>query len=100
MNYQFNVPAKNLAGDQIKDETGKELTCGKILAGTLVNQSKGDAIKYFNWALKMYNCELINLDKSDVKVLTDFVEANEQMTVLAKAQILEILNKKESSNGK
>ena len=96
MNYNFNVPVKNLAGELMKDENGKDLTAGKILASTLVNQTKGDAIKYFSWGLDMYNCKVLNLDRSDVKTLTDFVESNEQMTVLAKAQILDILNKKRS----
>ena len=91
MNYNFNVPLKNLAGEIIKDEKDEILTVGKILSGSLANQNKGDAIKFFAWALKMYNCENLNLDRSDVKVLSEFVEHNEQLTVLAKAQILEVL---------
>jgi hypothetical protein len=96
MNYNFNVEIKNLLGESILDEKNNPATAGKLLAGSLVNQAKGNSIKFYNWALKMYNCEDVNLDKSDVKVLTEYVESNEQLTVLVKAQILEVLDQKEN----
>jgi hypothetical protein len=96
MNYNFNIALKNLAGETVKDEKNEDLTVGKLLSSSLVNQTKGDSIKYFAWALKMYNCEQINLDASDIKVLSSFVEGNESLTVLAKAQILELLAVRQS----
>jgi hypothetical protein len=91
MNYDFNQPLKALNGEVLKDQDNKPLTAGKLLANALVSGAKGDAMKLHGWAVKMYNAQKLNLDKSDVRVLTDFVDANETITILAKSQILGIL---------
>ena len=41
-----------------------------------------------SWAQKMYGGEKLDLDPSDESTLKEFVKSNEQLTVLAKAQIL------------
>jgi len=93
MQYDFNVPLYDLAGNVIKDPNDKDITIGKLLSNALVSQAKGDALKFHGWAVDMYNCKSINLDRSDVKVLRDFVQDNDTITVLAKAQIFELLDK-------
>jgi len=92
MQYDFNKEIKNLAGDPLLDEKSKPLTAGKILANALVSGAKGDALKFFEWGQKLYNAQKIDLDKSDQKTLTEFVESSETMTILAKGQILLILS--------
>lgn len=96
MQYDFNIELKDLAGETIKDGKGDPLTIGKLLANTLVNQGKGDAMKFHNWALDMYNCRVLNLDNSDKRVLTEFVENSETLTVLAKAQIIDYITSKKN----
>ena len=64
---------------------------GQLLAGLLVGATKGDAIKHYNWALKLHNKEAIEVDLSDYRKIKSFVEENEQITLLAKAQILNAL---------
>lgn len=85
----FNVNLKGLDGQEVKDGD-KAITVGKMLANQLAFANKGDALKMFNWAQKMYNGETLDLDKSDESVLKEFVKNNEQLTVLAKAQILNV----------
>lgn len=86
----FNQNLKGLDGKDIKDEKDEVITLGKMLANQLAFTGKGDALKLFNWAQKMYNGEALDLDKSDESVLKEFIKSNEQLTVLAKAQLLTV----------
>ena len=88
----FTKPLTGLDGSVIKDETGKDLSLGKLLSGQLANTTKGDALKLFTWAQKCYNDQPLDLDPSDRAVLKDFIIANENLTILAKAQLLNIFN--------
>lgn len=85
----FNLPLKALDGTVIKDGE-KDLTLGRLLSGQLATASKGDALKLFTWAQKTYAGEKLDLDPSDTETLKQFVKDSETMTVLAKAQILQI----------
>ena len=84
----FNKQLVGLDGKPVKDIDDKDITIGKLLAGQLANANKGDALKLFTWAQKVYNGEPLELDPSDSSTLKDFVKNSEQLTVLAKAQIL------------
>lgn len=86
----FNQELKGLDGQAIKDEKNESITLGKMLSGQLAFGSKGDALKLFNWAQKMYNGEALDLDKSDEGVLKEFIKSNEQLTIIAKAQLLAV----------
>jgi hypothetical protein len=88
----FTKPLTGLDGSVIKDETGKDLSLGKLLSGQLANTTKGDALKLFTWAQKCYNDQPLDLDPSDRSVLKDFINANENLTILAKAQLLSVFN--------
>jgi hypothetical protein len=85
----FNKPIKGLNGQAVKDQNGKEVMLGYILAEQLVSGSKGDAVKFYGWALKLHEGVELDIDKSDKQTLKDFVTNNEQLTILAKAQLLE-----------
>lgn len=91
MNINFNKAALDLEGKEQKDSAGSVVMLGRILAQAMVNQSRGDALKYYDWGKKLYAGDPLNLDRSDIKTIKEFLEPNEQLTVLAKAQILEIL---------
>lgn len=86
----FNKALKGLDGQDVKDEKNESLPIGKLLAQQLASSNKGDALKYFTWAQKAYAGEPLDLDKSDEGTLKEFIKSNEQMTNLAKAQLLEI----------
>lgn len=86
----FSKAVKGLDGEELKDEKGNAVTLGKMLGNQLAFGTKGDALKFFSWAQKAYNGEPLDLDKSDTQTLKDFISNNEQLTVLAKAQLLEV----------
>ena len=87
----FNQTLKGLDGTDLKDEKDVVITLGKMLASQLAFSNKGDALKLFNWAQKLYNAETIDLDKSDCETLKSFVKDNEALTILAKAQLLNVI---------
>ena len=86
----FNQTLKGLDGEAVKDIDGKEITVGKLLSGQLASSNKGDALKLFTWAQKVYAGEKLDLDKSDEGTLKEFIKNNETLTVLAKAQMLSV----------
>ncbi len=94
MKVNFNVPILNLDGNALMD--GPEpANLGRVLGNTLVAVTQGDVLKFYGWAMKMNNKEDVDLDKSDQKILRDFVESSTTLTILTKAQILNLLDKKE-----
>ena len=75
----------------ITDLDGKDIegsNLGKLVAQMLVSSSKGDALKYMAWALKLHAGESLELDPSDVETLKNFIN-HDQLTILSKAQMLE-----------
>ena len=80
----------------IVDLSGKEIegsNLGQLVAQMLASSStKENTVKMYYWAQKFYAGEELDLDPIDLSILKSFVEANEQLTVLAKAQILECFN--------
>lgn len=83
MKIDLNFHIKGLDGKDIE-----EANAGKILGNSLVAQSKGDAVKYYCWAVKLYNGESIEVDKSDFKKIKEFVSES-GLPILTKAQILD-----------
>ena len=88
MKLDFNFNLKDLSGEEIQDANA-----GKLLAQSLINQTKGDAIKYWEWALAINKGEVIDLDTSDQGVIKSFIKDNESLTILAKSQLLLVFKK-------
>jgi len=88
MKLNFNFNLVDLDGKEINDANA-----GKLLANTLINQTKGDAVKYWEWALALNKGEVIDLDTSDQETLKNFVKDTEVLPVLTKAQLLKVLKK-------
>lgn len=83
MKIDMNMPIFGLDGVELPDSN-----LNKLVAQMLVNTSKGDALKYFHWAQKLYKGEVLELDPSDSETLKNFIKDNEQLTILVKAQAL------------
>jgi hypothetical protein len=86
LNFNFNLT----------DLDGKELegaNAGKLLANTLIQQTKGDAVKYWEWALALNKGEILDLDSSDQETLKNFIKDSETITILAKAQVINVFKK-------
>lgn len=91
MKVNLNKQFKALNGEELKG-----LTMGQMLAEALSQSNKGNSIKLYNWALKFYNKEEVEMDDTDFEVLKGLVETNEGLNNLFKAQItieLEALKK-------
>lgn len=77
----------------ITDLDGKEIegsNLGKLVAQMLASSNKGDALKYMSWALKLHAGESLELDGSDAETLKNFIKDHEQLTVLTKAQVIQL----------
>jgi hypothetical protein len=89
LDYQLN----RLDGTPIEGDEGH---AGKLVGRILAGQNQGNSIKLWDWALKLYNKQNLEIDSTDVKVLIGLIEADPQTTVLAKAQILPVLKLSET----
>jgi hypothetical protein len=88
----LNKKGLDLTGAVLKEADGSDVSLGKTLGTFLVASTKGDALKYYDWACALYKGDTIKVDSSDFKKIRDFVENHEQITNLAKAQILNELD--------
>jgi hypothetical protein len=88
MNLDFNFNLVDLDGNQIDNANA-----GKLLANTLVQQAKGDALKYWEWALGLNKGRILDLDTSDQETLKNFIKDNENFAIIAKAQLLQVFKK-------
>ncbi len=83
----LNVCLLDLDGKEI--ETGN---MGKLLGSAMAASNKGDALKNWSIAQRLYSGEEVELDPADLKMVEEFVKANDGFTNLAKAQILSRLS--------
>jgi hypothetical protein len=88
MKLNFNFNLLDLDSKEIEGANA-----GKLLAGALVNQTKGDAIKFWELSLKLNNGEVIDLDTSDQNLLKTFIKDSESITILGKGQLLQVFEK-------
>lgn len=80
----FNWELKDLNGNNIGN-------AGVLLAEMLVMENKGDAIKYFDWAMSLNGKKTIEIDDSDLLKIKQLINNNERLTLLVKAQLLRYL---------
>lgn len=83
MKVNMNKAILGLDGQEIA-----ESNLGKLIAQVLVQNSKGDALKFWHWAQKLYAGEELELDPTDSETLKSAIKDNESLTILAKAQAL------------
>jgi hypothetical protein len=88
MKIDLNFNLSDLDGNAIENANA-----GKLVAQTLVQQSKGDALKFWDWAVALNKGETLDLDSSDQETFKNFVKDSEAITIFAKAQILHKLKK-------
>lgn len=89
MKINLNKQFKALNGEELKG-----LTMGQMLAEALSASNKGNSIKLYNWALKFYNKEEVEMDDTDFDVLKGLIESSEALNNLFKAQLSIVLNDK------
>lgn len=88
MKLDFNFNLTDLDGQPIENANA-----GKLLANTLAQQSKGDALKFWEWALALNKGDVIDLDTSDQNTLKTFIKESDVLAILSKGQMLEVFKK-------
>lgn len=88
MKLDFNFNLVDLDNNPIDNANA-----GKLIANSLVQQSKGDALKFWEWALALNKGEVLDLDSSDQETLKNFVKDSENFAIIAKAQLLKVFKK-------
>lgn len=83
MKIDMNKPILGLDGKELP-----ESNIGQLIAQILVQGSKGDALKFWHWAQKLYKGEELDLDPTDSETLRNAIKDSETLTILAKAQAL------------
>lgn len=92
MRLNFDFDLLGLDGQPLQNSDGTPVHAGKFLAALLAGQTQGDAYKLFGMAASLYRRERLDLDKSDTKTLRDIIESATNITILAKAQLLETID--------
>jgi hypothetical protein len=83
MKIDMNKAILSLDGKEIADSN-----IGQLIAQILVQGSKGDALKFWHWAQKLYKGEELDLDPTDTETLKNAIKDSESLTILSKAQAL------------
>jgi hypothetical protein len=77
----------NLKGEPMSEKLND------ILANMLAMGTTGPPAKMITWAVNLTNNGEIDIDKSDVKFLTSFINENRTFVNLAKSQLLDEIEK-------
>ena len=85
---KFDFPIKNLQGEPFENSNA-----GEILSNFLAQLNKGNSLKLWDWAQKIYKKEDLVLDRTDAEVLLGLIETTETLPVITKAQIIEVIKK-------
>jgi hypothetical protein len=93
MKLDFNFDLVGLDGEVVRDLKDQTIKAGKLLANALAQGSKGDALKFWDWAVNLNKGEILDLDSSDQETIKNFIKDSEGFTILAKAQLLQVLKK-------
>lgn len=73
------------------DGKESETNMGKVLANMLASAQKGDAIKFYDWAISLFRTGVIEIDESDKKTLEKFVTAS-GASMAIQGQLLKVLD--------
>jgi hypothetical protein len=88
MKLSFQRSALMLSGDPFM-ENGEVQLLSHIIANQLAISTKGEAVKFYDWALQIYKLGYIeNIDRSDFDMLKNFVKGFEISNII-KAQLLD-----------
>ena len=84
----------------LKGEVDPHAAHAGELIGLILSADKSPEyyLKYFTWAMEVYNKRPLELDASDIKILKDWVQGGDKLTSLARAQIMKVIEDAEDAN--
>ena len=65
---------------------------GRFLGKVLCSDTRGDTLKFINWAIDLHNGRPLELDESDYLMLKTYVDKCERMQILVRGRILNVFN--------
>jgi hypothetical protein len=93
MKIDFNFILKGLDGKEIEDNNS-HVNAGMLLGNLIASTSKNtDILKWMGWAQALYNCKQIDISENEKNEIKEFIKESQQLTILAKMQMLEHLDK-------
>jgi hypothetical protein len=84
MQVDLNIDLVGLDGSKVA-------VAGELIAGLLMSETKGDAVKFFDWAVAFNKKEVVTMDASDISKLKELVSGSEKITILVKAPVMRYL---------
>ena len=72
-------------------------TLAKTLSGFLSQDSKGDAMKCWEWSKKLAKDGVLELDSSDTETLKGLIRDNDRMAILVKGPLLIAIKESETA---
>jgi hypothetical protein len=101
MKLDLNFTLKGFDGKEMESEAAESINAAQVLATQLYSaREASNPVKYFDWALKLYNKQTLEVDSSDLEELKKFVKTHKSLFVIAQAQILKALSSLESDGDK
>lgn len=81
LNFELTDLANNVLG-----------LASKTVAGLLMSELRGDAVKLFDWATELNTSGKITVDEADLNVFKEIIKSTERMSVIVKGPIMKHLN--------
>lgn len=101
MKLSFEKPLLGIDGKEILDNNDP-LSMSKIVANLFANSQTQEPAKYVDWAIKIWNGQEIEVDRSDLEKIKTFITTHQGLSNLARVRILEVIElaEKQSSDVK
>lgn len=89
----IDLSAKITALDgTIAKEDGREISYAQLISNILVMGNSTEPVKLFDIATRLFKDEKIELDETDMNLLRAQVINNNQITTLAKAPVIKVID--------
>ncbi len=93
MKIDFNFILKGLDGKEIAGQNS-QVNAGMLLGNLIASTNKSaDILKWMGWAQALYNSKQIDISENERNEIKAFIEESQQLTILAKMQLMEHLDK-------
>lgn len=94
MKLDLNFYLKGLDGKEITGPNA-QVNAGMLLGNMIASTNKStDILKWLNWAQDLYKQKPIEVSENERNEIKDFVTKSEQLTILAKQQIIDAIEGK------
>ena len=97
MKLDLNFYIKGLDGKEITGPNAS-VNAGMLLGNMIASTNKSsDILKWLTWAQDLYRQKPIEVSENEKNEIKEFVKNSEQLTILAKQQIIEAIEGKVKS---